>query len=132
MRPAPFRGNVIVWNLPEGFTGADLAALFDDHGLVLGATVRWWHDEPDRPGRGLVSLAPDRAVEKAVAALDGHQVGDRKLKVRRARPSTKPPEARAPKPPAAAPADAAAFAPMSTTKAVVVERRRLPRRPASP
>lgn len=82
--PRPFKGNVIVWNLPDHFTGADVAALFDEHGLVLGATVKHWPDEPGRHPRGLVDLAPDAAVERAIVALDGSAVDGHALKVRRA------------------------------------------------
>lgn len=84
MRPPQFKGNVIIWNLPDQFSGADLAAMFDDYGLVLGASVKHWPNEPERNPRGLVDLAPDAAVERAIAALDGSIVGTQKIKVRRA------------------------------------------------
>jgi hypothetical protein len=95
-----FRGNIIVWNLPENFTEAELAALFDDHGLVLGAAINRRHPGPDGSFRGLVNLAPAKAVDEAVQAVDGRMVAARKLRVRRARDEP----SRAAKKPAAAPA----------------------------
>jgi RNA recognition motif-containing protein len=100
--PAPrFRGNVVVWNLPAQFTEADLAALFDEFGLVLSATVKRSRTDPDQASQGLVDLAPAKAIENAVRALNGCVVAEHKLKVRKApdlsdRPRTKP--APAPKP----------------------------------
>ncbi len=52
MRMAPFRGNIVVTNMPEDFTGSALAALFDDFGLVLGAVIeRPNGDENSRAAR---------------------------------------------------------------------------------
>jgi RNA recognition motif-containing protein len=83
MRPAPFKGNIIVWNIPDDFTETQLATLFDEHGLVLGAKIDRFPEEPGRTARGLVDLAPAKAVEAAIEALDGFRVEARKLKVRK-------------------------------------------------
>ena len=80
-----FKGNIIVWNLPEDFTDAELAALFDDHGLVLGAKISRRQAAADGRPRGLVDLAPAKAVDAAVESLDGRIVGEQKLRVRRVR-----------------------------------------------
>jgi RNA recognition motif-containing protein len=84
MRAAQFKGNIVVTNMPENFTGAALAALFDDYGLVLGAVIEHPHGDTERAPRGLVSLAPPSAVETAIQSLDGQVIDSRHLKVRKA------------------------------------------------
>jgi RNA recognition motif-containing protein len=77
-----FKGNITVGNLPESFTDEELAALFDEHGLVLGARIDRDHSDPVQARRGRVALAPASAVERAVKALNNTRVNDCKLKVR--------------------------------------------------
>lgn len=135
MRAAPFRGNIVVTNMPEDFTGAALASLFDDFGLVIGAVIEHPHGDQTRPPRGLVSLAPPSAVETAIQSLDGQVIGSRHLKVRKAPEAPKrtgPKKAAAPKRGArptaarAAPSGfAAAPAPVVVRRAPIVERRTL-------
>lgn len=84
MRPAQFKGNILVTNMPENFTGSALAALFDDYGLVLGAVIEHPQGDTERAPRGLVSLAPPSAVETAIQSLDGQVIDSRHLKVRKA------------------------------------------------
>jgi RNA recognition motif-containing protein len=153
MRVPPFKGNIVVTNLPGDITPADLASLFDEFGLVLGAKIDRWHDRPGG-SNGLVDLAPDTSVETAVAALHGRMVGSTKISVKRAvkkpvaakRPAAAPvrrsvpanDHQSAPPPPSrayvamdkAAAAEYAAAAP--TTRKVVVEYRPAPRRVVIP
>ena len=84
MRAAQFKGNIVVTNMPENFTGSALAALFDDYGLVLGAVIEHRQGDTERAPRGLVSLAPPSAVETAIQSLDGQVIDSRHLKVRKA------------------------------------------------
>jgi RNA recognition motif-containing protein len=100
MRGAQFKGNIVVTNMPENFTGAALAALFDDYGLVLGAVIERPQGAEERAPRGLVSLAPPSAVETAIQSLDGQVIESRHLKVRKA----PEPKKRAAAPKGAAPA----------------------------
>lgn len=79
MRAPIFHGNVVVSNLPDGFSAVQLAALFDEFGLVLGAEI-----DRNRRDRGSVILAPEPAVEKAIETLCGQIVAAKKLKVSRA------------------------------------------------
>lgn len=112
MRAPVFKGNVVVSNLPATVTANDLADLFDQYGLVLGAKIERWHNRPGG-AQGMVDLAPDTSVDKAIAALHGHMLGTSKLSVRRVpKPAAKPKSA-GPKraPMAAAPAPRA---PLST------------------
>ncbi|HWE75898.1 MAG TPA: RNA-binding protein [Stellaceae bacterium] len=140
MRAAQFKGNIVVTNMPENFTGSALAALFDDFGLVLGALIEHPNGDMERAPRGLVSLAPPSAVETAIQSLDGQVIDSRHLKVRKApEPKKRPPgqakpaqARRAPRmdmPRAAVPA-AAAMAdytptPVVVRRAPIVERRSL-------
>jgi hypothetical protein len=96
MRIKPFKGNVLISNLPSEISSAELATLFDDFGLVLGAKVDKWHD---RPGgvKGEIDLAPETSVDKAIAALNGQLVGTNKITVRKAPKPVK--KAAAPKAP---------------------------------
>jgi len=141
MRAAPFKGNIVVTNMPENFTGSALAALFDDFGLVLGAVIEHPNGDTERAPRGLVSLAPPSAVETAIKSLDGQVIDSRHLKVRKApepkkrAPGQAKPGAQARRPPrmdisrAAAPAAASMAdytpAPAVVRRAPIVERRSL-------
>lgn len=133
MRAAPFKGNIVVTNMPEDFTGAALAALFDDFGLVIGAVIERPNGDETRALRGVVSLAPPSAVEAAIGALDGQVIGARHLKVRKApEPAKRPKKAAGPRRaarPAAPRAAAPRFAPPETPavvrRAPIVERRTL-------
>jgi hypothetical protein len=126
MRAIPFKGNIIVWNLPEEFSEGQLAALFDEHGLVVGAKIDRWPHEPARAARGLVDLAPAKAVAAAIAALDGAWVDSCKLKVR-AVPEAPPRPKAAPKPPAPV-----VSTPVPPRRKPVVEYRSLPSRRFAP
>jgi RNA recognition motif-containing protein len=145
MRAAQFKGNIVVTNMPENFTGSALAALFDDFGLVLGAVIEHPNGDTERAPRGLVSLAPPSAVETAIKSLDGQVIDSRHLKVRKApEPKKRAPgqakpgaaragaSARRPRmdlPRAAVPADASMAdytpAPVVVRRAPIVERRSL-------
>lgn len=135
MRAAPFKGNIVVTNMPEDFTGSALAALFDDFGLVIGAVIERPNGDEARAPRGIVALAPPSAVEAAIQTLDGQVIGSRHLKVRKApEPPKKPKKAPGAKRPlrasasrsaAAVPSDFAPTAPVVVRRAPVVERRTL-------
>jgi RNA recognition motif-containing protein len=79
MRAPIFHGNIVVSNLPDGFSAVQLAALFDEFGLVLGAEI-----DRTRRDRGSVILAPEPAVDKAIAMLSGQIIAAKKVKVVRA------------------------------------------------
>jgi RNA recognition motif-containing protein len=79
MRAPHFHGNIVVSNLPGEFTASELAALFDDFGLVLGAQMDRTH-----VGKGSVILAPEPAVARAIETLTGRVLAGRTLKIGRA------------------------------------------------
>ena len=104
MRQNKFRGNIFVANLPNGFTDEQLAQLFDPYGIVLGAFMAREAGGKGTKGCGLVNVAPPRAAEAAIAALDGSSVRGRKIEVRGSTPGmaiTIPKPQRAPRPQAA-------------------------------
>jgi RNA recognition motif-containing protein len=86
MRQDKVRGNVFVANLPDGYTDEQLAAAFDEFGLVLVAYLARDPETSQPKNYGLVDLAPARAAQEAIAALNGRDFGGRKVKVRAADP----------------------------------------------
>jgi len=86
MRSVPFKGNLIVTNLPDDMTAPALADLFEDYGVVIGAVIKQIPANAGPATIGVVALAPDKAVEKAISAVDKSMVGERKIKVGRAKP----------------------------------------------
>lgn len=122
MRPDKIRGNVFVANLPRGLKDEELAEAFDPFGIVLNAHMARDPATGETLGHGLVQLAPDKAVEPAVARLNETGIGGRRIEARRADPDmgiSPPPRPRASTAPARPP----------RTEAVVVERRPLGRTP---
>jgi RNA recognition motif-containing protein len=104
MRPINFQGNVHVLNFPPETTPGELAALFDDYGLVMGAQIKMIETAGGRQRLGIVALAPDTAADRAVEALQGHALGDRKLRLVRTEPQirkARPPAPRKAPPPSA-------------------------------
>jgi RNA recognition motif-containing protein len=87
MRKQSFRGNVFVANLPQGFTDEDLAQIFDAFGLVIGALLARDGKTGTAKNHGLVDIAPQRAAEAAIAAMNGTVIGGSKIEVRRADPA---------------------------------------------
>jgi RNA recognition motif-containing protein len=86
MREQKFRGNVFVANLPKGFTDEDLARTFDPFGIVVGAYLARDAATGAPKRHGLVNIAPERAAGAAVAALNGSEIGGRRIEARLADP----------------------------------------------
>jgi RNA recognition motif-containing protein len=86
MRQDKMRGNVFVANLPPGFTDAQLAEAFDEFGLVLCAYLARDPETGTLRNYGLVDVAPQAAALEAIAALNGREIGGRRIKVREADP----------------------------------------------
>jgi len=103
-----------VSNLPAAITAGELADLFDQFGLVLGAKIDRWHDRPGG-SKGMVDLCPDTLADKAIAALNGTLLGTNKITVRRAPKQTRPAKPAAARPaPAAMPRGSDVSAPART------------------
>jgi RNA recognition motif-containing protein len=84
MRPSNFQGNIHIINFPSSTSAAELAELFDEFGLVLGAHIKSIPSTGGHLRLGIVSLAPDKVADKAIEALQGYQLGGQKLKLKRA------------------------------------------------
>lgn len=134
MSPATFKGNLIITNLPPDMTGTQLAELFDGFGMVIGAEIRSIPAVTGTATIGVVALAPEDAVERAIEAVNLSLIGERRVKVGRAKQRPpKPKVAKAPSREAVAPSRtlaAPSWAPQAAQpqKTVVVEykpRRRL-------
>jgi RNA recognition motif-containing protein len=87
MRKQSFRGNVFVANLPQGFTDQDLAQTFDAFGLVIGALLARDLKTGAAKTHGLVDIAPQKAADAAIAAMNGTVIGGSRIEVRRADPA---------------------------------------------
>lgn len=77
----PPGSNLFVYNLPDGCSDADLSLLFASFGVVLSARVfRDKHTGASR-GFGFVSLDSAANGEKAIQAMNGFVVGQKRLQV---------------------------------------------------
>jgi RNA recognition motif-containing protein len=138
MREQKFRGNVFVANLPKGYTDEELAKTFDPFGIVVGAFLARDSVTGAPKRHGLVNIAPERAAGEAVAALNGIEIGGRRIEARLADPEmalTIPTRIGQPRFDAAPkrmtrPAAAAPAAPVKAPRPFIVERVSLPPRRA--
>jgi RNA recognition motif-containing protein len=76
------KGNVFVGNLPTNFTDERLAEAFDPYGIVLSAAVARDPATGARLRYGFVDIATERAMAKAITALDGSEIDGCKLNVK--------------------------------------------------
>jgi RNA recognition motif-containing protein len=95
MSSPAFKGNLIATNLPSDMTGDQLASLFDGFGMVIGAEIRVIPAAAGTATIGVVALAPESAVERAIEAVNLSMIGERRIKVGRARERPQKPKARA-------------------------------------
>lgn len=85
-----------IGNLPFSFTKDDLMDAFSQFGDITEATVISDKYSGRSKGFGFVTFAEDSAADKAVAEMDGKQVGGREIRVSEAKPM-EPREPRAPR-----------------------------------
>jgi RNA recognition motif-containing protein len=78
--------NLFVGNLPHSTTEEELRTLFAAHGNVERVSVVTDRDTGRSRGFAFVEMSDAAEADKAVAALDGSQLGGRALKVNEARP----------------------------------------------
>jgi RNA recognition motif-containing protein len=76
------KGNVFVGNLPPDFTDEQLAEAFDPYGIVLSAAVARDPSTGAKLRYGFVDIASERAMTKAISALDGSEIAGCKLNVK--------------------------------------------------
>jgi len=77
---------IFVGGLPYAATEGELRDLFVAHGTVESANVVTDKFTGQSRGFGFVEMASDDEADSAIEALDGAEVGGRKLTVNRARP----------------------------------------------
>ena len=78
--------NLFVGNLPQSTTEDELRTLFSSHGNVEKVSLVTDRDTGRLRGFAFVEMSDAGEADKAIAALDGSQLGGRALKVNEARP----------------------------------------------
>ena len=78
--------NIFVGNLDFNTTEDELRQLFEVHGQVDRVSIMTDRDTGRSRGFGFVEMASNEDGEKAIAALNGAQLGKRTLNVNEARP----------------------------------------------
>jgi len=80
--------NIFVGNLDFNTSEDELRKLFETHGQVDRVSIMTDRDTGRSRGFGFVEMTSADDGEKAIAALNGTQVGGRTLNVNEARPKT--------------------------------------------
>ena len=78
--------NIYVGNLPFSVDNTELEGLFGEHGAVASAQVIMDRETGRSRGFGFVEMESGDSARAAIEALDGQDVGGRRLKVNEARP----------------------------------------------
>src|SRR5205085_2686398 len=79
---------LFVGNLSFGATEDTIRSLFESHGSVESVSLITDRDTGRSKGFGFVEMTNDAEAEKAIAAVNGRDVGGRTLAVNEARPKT--------------------------------------------
>ena len=80
--------SLFVGNMSFQTTESDLRALFEPFGQITRVHMATDRETGRARGFAFVEMANDEEAAKAIAALDGKEVGGRNLKVNEARPRT--------------------------------------------
>ena len=80
--------NIFVGNLNFNTSEADLRQLFETYGQVDRVSIMTDRDTGRSRGFGFVEMANAEDGEKAIAALNGSNMGGRTLNINEARPKT--------------------------------------------
>ena len=83
--------NLYVGNLPHSTTEAELRNLFEPHGAVEKITLVTDRDTGRSRGFGFVEMANASEADKAIAALNGTDLGGRTLTINEAKPKSERP-----------------------------------------
>jgi cold-inducible RNA-binding protein len=78
--------NIFVGNLSFGSTEQDIRALFETYGTVDRVSIVTDRESGQPRGFGFVEMSNDSEGDKAIAGVNGHEVGGRALNVNEARP----------------------------------------------
>jgi RNA recognition motif-containing protein len=80
--------NLYVGNLPHSTTEAELRNVFEAHGPVEKVTLVTDRDTGRSRGFGFVEMTNAAEADKAIAALNGTDLGGRPLTINEAKPKT--------------------------------------------
>jgi len=80
--------NLYVGNLPHSTTEAELRNLFEAHGAVDKVSMVTDRETGRSRGFAFVEMTDAGEAEKAIAALNGTELGGRALKINEAKPKT--------------------------------------------
>ena len=80
--------NIFVGNLNFGATEAAVRSLFEAYGSVDRVSIVTDRDTGQARGFGFVEMSNNSEADKAIAALNGHDLDGRALNVNEARPKT--------------------------------------------
>jgi RNA recognition motif-containing protein len=80
--------NLYVGNLPHSTTEAELRTIFEPHGPVDKITLVTDRETGHSRGFGFVEMTNATEADKAIAALNGTDLGGRTLTVNEAKPKT--------------------------------------------
>ena len=83
--------NLYVGNLPHSTTEAELRTIFQEHGDVERVSIVTDRETGRARGFGFVEMTNPAEADKAIAALDGSDLGGRPMKVNEAKPKTERP-----------------------------------------
>ena len=80
--------NLYVGNLPHSTTEAELRGVFEAHGAVEKVSLVTDRETGRSRGFAFVEMTDAGEAEKAIAALNGSELGGRALKINEAKPKT--------------------------------------------
>ena len=83
--------NLYVGNLPHSTTEAELRNVFEAHGAVEKITLVTDRDTGRSRGFGFVEMTNASEADKAIAALNGTDLGGRTLTINEAKPKSQHP-----------------------------------------
>jgi RNA recognition motif-containing protein len=83
--------NLYVGNLPHSTTEAEWRNIFETHGAVKKITLVTDRDTGRSRGFGFVEMTNASEADKAIAALNGTDLGERTLTINEAKPKSERP-----------------------------------------
>src|ERR1700691_3907159 len=83
--------NLYVGNLPHSTTESELRTVFEAHGAVEKVSIVTDRETGRARGFGFVEMTNPAEADKAIAALNGTELGGRALKINEAKPKTASP-----------------------------------------
>ena len=73
---------LFIVGFPKDMQEIELVELFSDHGTVNTVTIVTDQNTGESKGYGFITLTDDAGAERAIQALDGATIDDRKISVR--------------------------------------------------